>query len=259
MTGAAGETAGGGPRHVWPSIRIAEALEEEYGSAASPDSPLPSERALAQRFDVQRPTIRVALEYLAQRGVIYRRERSGWFVNPPRWEYNPLLPPSVPDERRRVEVVTTDADGQPRSPRPGLAFLALRQYFLDGRLAVAEHIYLRPDLVECLGGADLTARIPEFWAHISEHCGVNVTAERLTLVPAVAGPDLAPVLGMSSREPILDLNRLYFSGEELIGIDLEHWRSDVMTITIDNPIFVGPGRAAAAGRSTKRGARSSRR
>lgn len=248
-----------GGRPVWLSIRIAEALEEEFGSCASPDSPLPSERALAVRFDVQRPTIRVALEYLAQRGVIYRRERAGWFVNPPRWEYNPLLPPSVPDERRRVEVVTTDPQGQPKSPRPGLAFLALRQYFLDGRLAVAEHIYLRPDLVGCLAGSDLTARIPEFWAHISEHCGVDVTAERLTLVPAVAGPDLAPVLRMSSREPILDLNRLYFSGEELIGIDLEHWRSDVMTITIDNPLFAGTSSASTSGRRTRPGARANRK
>ncbi len=213
-------------------MRIAEELAREY-SGRPADTPLPSERLLATRFGVQRPTVRVALEYLAQRGTIYRRERSGWFVNRPRVRYNPLLPPTVPSDRRRVEVVTTDPAGQPRPPYPNLGFLALRRYFLDERLIVAEHLYLRPDLVASLHGTDLTVPVIDYLADVSRRCGVEITHDRLDLVPAVVGSELAAILEMSSRSPMLEITRVHYSGKEVLGVDLEHWRSDVVTVTID--------------------------
>ncbi len=217
---------------MWPSMRIAEELAGQYEGQPA-DTPLPSERLLAKHFGVQRPTVRVALEHLAQRGTIYRRERSGWFVNRPRIRYNPLVPPVAPSDRRHVEVVTTDPEGQPPPPYPNLAFLALRKYFLDGRLIVAEHLYLRPDLVEALAGTDLTRRVVDYLADLGQRCGVDVTHDRLDLVPAVVGSELAATLEMPSRSSMLEITRVHYSGKEVIGVDLEHWRSDVVTVTID--------------------------
>lgn len=222
----------GAARPQWPSLRIADALGEEYGNGVPPNTPLPSERSLAERFGVQRPTVRVALEYLAQQGLIYRRERLGWFVNPPRLEYNPLGP-GIPKERLRIEVVTTDPSGQPKAPFKGLQFLALRRYYFDERLVVAAHLYLRSDLKKAVTEADLNAPLRDYLDAVGKRTGVTQTHNRLTVVAAAVGPDLAPILGVSTRQPILDVTRLHCSGEDIIGVDLEHWRSDVVTITFE--------------------------
>lgn len=198
-----------------------------------PHTPLPSERVLAERFGVQRPTVRVALEYLAQQGLIYRRERQGWFVSPPRLEYNPLGP-GVPRERLRIEVVTTDSDGQPAPPHPGLRFAALRKYHFDDRLVVVAHTYLRADMREALTEDELAAPLRDSFALASSRCGVELTHNRISVTAAVIGPELAPVLEVTARQPVLDVTRVHYSHGDVIGADLEHWRSDVVTLTFED-------------------------
>lgn len=220
-------------RRTWPSQEIAEVLAQEYGRRAEPDSPLPSERVLAARFGVQRPTVRVALQYLAQQGLIYRRERQGWFVNPPRFVYDPLGN-EIPRERLRIEVVTTDPVGQPGPPVPGLRFAALRKYYFDDRLVVAAHVYLRPDLRQALTVEALSAPLRDIFAVASRHCGVELTHNRLTIMAAAVGPELAPVLEVGAHQPILDITRVHYSHDQVVGADLEHWRSDVVAITFED-------------------------
>lgn len=53
-----------------------------------PGSRLPSERELAERFGVQRLTLRSALQSLIREGVIESRERSGYYVKPERIKIN---------------------------------------------------------------------------------------------------------------------------------------------------------------------------
>lgn len=45
---------------------------------------LPSERELAEKFEVQRDTIRAALDFLLQKKLIYVKEKSGYYVSPKR-------------------------------------------------------------------------------------------------------------------------------------------------------------------------------
>ncbi|MBO2929928.1 GntR family transcriptional regulator, partial [Metapseudomonas otitidis] len=52
---------------------------------------LPAERRLSELFDTTRITLREALGQLEAQGLIYREERRGWFVSPPRLAYNPLV------------------------------------------------------------------------------------------------------------------------------------------------------------------------
>lgn len=214
----------------WPSLRIAEALAEEFGSGAPAGTALPSERVLAERFGVQRPTVRVALEYLAHQGLVERRERLGWFVNPPRFEYDPFGP-GIPKERLHIEVVTTDPTDQPTPPFPGLVFASMRTYAVDGRLTVVAQSYLRPDMHQALADDELAATLRDAFAAASRRCGVELTHNQVTIVAAAAGPELAPVLGVTARQPVLDVTRVHFSHDEVVGVDLEHWRSDVVAIS----------------------------
>lgn len=49
---------------------------------------LPSERELAEYFNVQRLTIRAALQILVQKGILISRERYGYFIAPKRVQFN---------------------------------------------------------------------------------------------------------------------------------------------------------------------------
>lgn len=49
-----------------------------------PGMALPPERELAERFGVQRKTIRMALQHLVDEKIIVARDRSGYYIRPPR-------------------------------------------------------------------------------------------------------------------------------------------------------------------------------
>lgn len=48
---------------------------------------LPSERELAERFGVQRLTVRAALQILVQKGILISKERYGYFIAPKRVQF----------------------------------------------------------------------------------------------------------------------------------------------------------------------------
>jgi len=50
---------------------------------------LPAERELAARVNCHRLSLRDALTRLENEGLIYRLNRSGWYITPPRIQYNP--------------------------------------------------------------------------------------------------------------------------------------------------------------------------
>lgn len=49
---------------------------------------IPSERELAALFGVQRLTVRAALQFLVQKGILISRERSGYYIAPKRVQFN---------------------------------------------------------------------------------------------------------------------------------------------------------------------------
>ncbi|MBG6731110.1 GntR family transcriptional regulator [Pseudomonas aeruginosa] len=94
---------------------------------------LPSERELAERFLCTRITLREALQQLETEGLVYRENRRGWFVAPPRIRYNPTRTTgfmeyvSAQGRQPRTETL-------PAAPRAAGAALAAK---LKGSDAVA--------------------------------------------------------------------------------------------------------------------------
>ena len=80
----------------------------EAGTLA-PQSKLPPERAVGDAFGITRMTIRQALFQLEAEGLIYRLNRRGWFVSPPRLRYDPTANTSFTEsvmEQGRVAGTT---------------------------------------------------------------------------------------------------------------------------------------------------------
>ena len=66
-------------------VRAADAIMDQVErlileGKVRPGQKLPSERALAEEFDVSRPTVREAIQKLEARGLVQRRHGGGTFV-----------------------------------------------------------------------------------------------------------------------------------------------------------------------------------
>jgi GntR family transcriptional regulator len=63
-------------------MRVARELQDRIAAGAFADNTLPTEHQLASDYKMSRVTIRKALGYLEERGIIHRRQGKGTFVNP---------------------------------------------------------------------------------------------------------------------------------------------------------------------------------
>jgi DNA-binding GntR family transcriptional regulator len=82
------EPSGEAGRAQYLALRDRIALNIEMGRVV-PGTRLPSERQLQTEIGTARGTIRQALAQLEAEGLIYRRDRSGWYVSPPAVTYDP--------------------------------------------------------------------------------------------------------------------------------------------------------------------------
>lgn len=70
-------------------LRIYEKIKQGIADDLYPKLSLPSERKLMANLDGTRITVREALIRLEKEGAIYRLNRRGWFIAPPRIRYSP--------------------------------------------------------------------------------------------------------------------------------------------------------------------------
>jgi Transcriptional regulators len=62
--------------------RIITALKKEIDAQSFPNMKLPDERSLAEQYDVSRSSIKRALGFMAEEGIIFKKRGSGTFINP---------------------------------------------------------------------------------------------------------------------------------------------------------------------------------
>ncbi|SFI37995.1 GntR family transcriptional regulator [Collimonas sp. OK307] len=89
----------GQPRYKW----LANIIGSTIGKGMLSDNQaLPSERELAERYDVSRDTVRKAVRYMEERGIIYSDHGRGTFV----------APAIVRDTTRFIDSFSQDADSR---------------------------------------------------------------------------------------------------------------------------------------------------
>lgn len=209
-----------------------------------PNSKLPSERDLQTRFSSTRITVRDALLRLEAEGLIYRQNRKGWFVCPPRLVWDPVkkanyyelvqsqgfnaktqllhIKQEVPDDNLR-RVFSIGAD------EPLHAITRVR--YLDQRAVLLEQIYCRVQAFPELHTHNLQGSLTEVMA---EDYGVEVNHEKSQIYVTTLGDTQAPLLGKNSGVPCLKIIRQRYNRQkELVDYNLEYWLHSAIEIKVE--------------------------
>ena len=151
---------------------------------------LPAERTLSGEFRVTRVTVRQALMQLEAEGLIFRENRRGWFVSPPRIRCDPTANASFTEivtEQGRVAgttVLSTEQIAASTWESKNLScavgdpiFLIRRLRSVDGRAVLVEHLHVKaercPDLLEYPLDRSLTELMSEKYGIIERRARIN--------------------------------------------------------------------------------------
>lgn len=208
-----------------------------------PGSKLPPERVLAEKFSISRVTVRQALARMEAEGLIFREERRGWFVSPPRVRYDPTADTSFTEsiaEQGRVAGTTVlskqqVAASQWESSNLGCAvgdpiIIINRLRTVDGRAVLVEQIHIMsercPGLLDYPLDQSMTDLMSEKFGIIEHRVQINMRPTALSEIPAKA-------LGVAVGTPSLYLSRAILNQfNEVVEFDQEFWRHDAIDICV---------------------------
>ena len=214
----------------------------EAGTLA-PGTKLPPERALAEEFSITRVTVRQALIRMEAEGLMFREERRGWFVSPPRVRYDPTANTSFTEsitEQGRVAGTTILSQQQVaashwESAHLGCAvgdpiFFISRLRTVDGRAVMVEQIHVKaarcPGLLDYPLDQSMTDLMAEKFGIIEYRAQIDMRPTALSEFPAKA-------LGVAVGTPSLYLSRTILDQfNEVVEFDQEFWRHDAIEICV---------------------------
>ena len=225
-------------------MRIRDHFENMIETGAlTTGSRLPPERVLAEEFSVTRVTARQALMRLEAEGLIFREERRGWFVSPPRVSYDPTANTSFTEcisEQGRVAGTTVLATHQVKaSPWQSThldckvgdpVFVINRCRSVDGRAVLVEKIHIRaercPDLLNFPLDQSMTSLLAREFDIIEHRAQIDMRPTALSEGPA-------KTLGVAVGTPGLYLSRtIRDQYNDIVELDEEFWRHDAISISI---------------------------
>lgn len=238
---AAQEKASGGPQYL--ALRDQIAINIETGSLPV-GARLPSERQLQMTTGAARGTIREALFQLEAEGLIYRRERSGWFVSPPPITYDPKrwagfmtyaseqgrVPATETLSKERLPAPSAVADIFRVAPGTALHFIKRRR-LIDGRPVLIEQIIVNPEFAPDLLSYSLDGSLTHI---LTSNFQVTVTRNRVDMRPCALVKEAADALGVKSGTPGLLVIRTSFDAAgRVVEYDQEYWRHDAIRVHVD--------------------------
>ncbi|WP_084581859.1 UTRA domain-containing protein [Sphingomonas azotifigens] len=229
------------PQYLALRDQIANAID--LGKLA-PGARLPSERQLQTDTGTARGTIREALFQLEAEGLIYRRDRSGWYVSPPPVTYDPTRWAGFMTyvvEQQRVPATETLALESIAAPSavadifrraPGTPMhLLTRRRSIDGRAVLIERIIVDPALAPGLGEHDLNGSLTQI---LTTQYGLKAERNRVDMRPCALTAEVASKLGVKTGTPGLLVVRTSFAANgAVVEYDREYWRHDAIRIHVD--------------------------
>ncbi|MFL1465005.1 UTRA domain-containing protein [Marinobacter sp. HN1S83] len=210
----------------------------------SPNTRLPSERIIAENAGTTRVTARLALSQLEAEGRIYRSNRRGWFVSPPRLVYTPAkdysFTENVTSQGRTPKTETLDVQAMTASSwlaaRTGLAvddpvIKLRRRRHIDGRPVLVESIYLNARRLPGIETFDFNQSL---WKLLQEGYGVDLVRRHIEMYPTALVNPHAEALGVSAGIAGLYVTRCsHDANGGFIELDEEFWLHDALSIQVD--------------------------
>ncbi|MBK1788124.1 GntR family transcriptional regulator [Prauserella sp. ASG 168] len=239
MAGAAADRVVDGPtpKHTQLRAILRRMVEREL----PPGSAIPSERELAERYDVSRLTVRTAIGKLVDEGLLSRVRGKGTFTAARRMELQLYLMSFTADMRRRGLVPTTRILGATREIPPAAASSALglggadealgirRVRLADGVPLAVERGWYHPGAVPGLLDLDLTGSL---YAQLAERYDLRFDHAWQTVWAESADRETARLLNIRSSSPLLVFRRISSVRGEPVE-DMTSWyRGDQYQVTM---------------------------
>lgn len=188
-------------------------------------SKLPSERDLIKAFSTSRITLREALVNLENLGKIYRRNRHGWFVAPPRYVINPAQKSNFNqfaaqqglDPSTQVLFVTRVAADRAVAKALQLkgkkyVYHLRRVRFVGARPILLEDIYLDAKRFSGIDSFDLSNSLTKL---LKDEYSVEIETENNTIAMDVLDQDRASALEVYAGAPCIKFLRSRFDQEDV--------------------------------------------
>jgi len=214
----------------------------EVGTLA-PGAKFPPERTLAEEFSITRMTVRQALMRMETEGLVFREDRRGWFVSPPRVRYDPTanagFTESITDQDRVAGTKVLSKQRIAASQRES-AFLGCdigdpiivvsRLRKVDGRAVLVEKIYVKAERCPTLLDHPLDQSMTKLMAR---EFGIVERQAQINMRPTALSEEPARALGIAVGTPGLYLSRTILDQfNEVVEHDEEFWRHDAIDICI---------------------------
>jgi DNA-binding GntR family transcriptional regulator len=224
--------------------RIVDALLARIDAAEwRADQRLPVERELAESFACTRITLREALQQLEAQGRIYRENRRGWFVSPPRVHYDPtsivgfMQYVATQGRQPRTELLSVRCQpaGTELARRLQLAdpdeevFVLRRRRWIDRRAVLLETNVLRASWAPSLLEHDLAGSLSAVLAEL----GLRQAHSQLSMYPSSLDSEQAALLQSTAGNACFRLQRVGYADDgQAVEYDIECWRHDVLEVTV---------------------------
>lgn len=204
---------------------------------------LPSERELLDKFNSTRITVREALSRLESEGVIYRQNRKGWFISPPRLSWDPVKKVNfyqLAKEQNfnaltKLDSILTQPTNDTFKQRFAIPvnqdlFCITRTRFLDERPVMVEEIFCLKAQFEGLEEKQLEGSITTIF---EQDYGVQVSHESSTLIITAIPEDKAELLHLNAGAPCLKIIRQRFDkNDNLLDYNIEYWVHGAIEINV---------------------------
>lgn len=260
-----GAVAGNGGKGLTSARRVpmyeqaAAHLEAEIRSGAlGADERLMSERALAERLNVSRITIRRALAHLAEKDLVRSSVRTGWFAGPVSEGSDVLLSFSDMGRKRGFKVTSqvlhcrareaTLAEAEELSVAPGSRVCDVARIRCFDGVPIAETQAIVPDYV-APGLADHDFAVQSLYDVLRAEYRVMPARGRFAIQAAACEPAPAEHLDVRPGDPVLifqqtgydQIGRAFELARTVYRADRYLFRGTLVAVSEDDPVVEPSG------------------
>lgn len=210
---------------------------------------LPGDNLLASQYGVSVITVRAAMKILMERGLVARYPGKGSFVTNQkpilaRWGLGSVDDLLMTGLQSKLVVLKKGLRPAPdwASEKYGCPSATKLYWFRTARVNKGERVFFT-DIYHPMHIGEKLARLDFSRAPIrnklmitlvEKHCGIRLSNINQTMSADLASMDVAQTLGIKSRQPILVIDRDYFSTEgELVQVSRSRYRIDHYRYTIN--------------------------